>query len=103
MCTLFFLSVEGTILKAQATSVGIGFSDEELVADPTPDESPPADDVLPGTAGNGHYQTIRRSTLPKTGAQRQTVFLRMIGLVCLAGCYWLFLFNRLAEEEKVNE
>nr|WP_242703939.1 LPXTG cell wall anchor domain-containing protein [Enterococcus sp. 669A] len=117
-CALFPTSVFGEDIESKETSVGIGFRDEQPAPSPDPSPTPnpndpapyepvPIDNVLPVTLGQTRYQTqpdqsqaASRGTLPKTGEQRQTVFLRAIGLACIASCFWLFLFTRLREEEE---
>ena len=118
-CVFFPASVFGEEIQNKETSVGIGFRDEQPAPtpDPTPtpvDPSPydpaPIDNVVPVPLGQTRYQTqakqlpaTSQGTLPKTGEQRQTVFLRTIGLACIVSCFWLFLFTRLREEEQEND
>ncbi|EOH94186.1 LPXTG cell wall anchor domain-containing protein [Enterococcus pallens] len=101
--------------QEKGTNVGIGFRTEQPKPTPTPvqplpSEPVPINNVLPATIGQTRYytqsdqpQTASKGTLPKTGEQRQVVFLQFIGLGCVASCFWLFLFTRLREEEQEND
>ncbi|MGG5329579.1 LPXTG cell wall anchor domain-containing protein [Enterococcus sp. AZ163] len=112
---LSFPSTTSAQTQEKATSVGIGFRTEQpkptpTRTDPKPSDPAPINNVLPTTLGQTRYytqsdqpQTASKGTLPKTGEQRQAVFLRLIGLGCITSCFWLFLFTRLREEEQENE
>lgn len=89
--------------QEEATQVGIGFRSLE-----TPKKSFPSDRVTPmanvlpstSTARNANTpSSASRETLPKTG-ERQSSWLRFIGVICLTVCYWIFLFLKMKEEEE---
>lgn len=109
---LFPISACAEEVASNEFRVNIGFQEEPspsmpIPVEPAPSEPAPVNNVLPLTLGQTKYQADQpqaasRGTLPKTGEQRQAVFLRIIGLGCIASCFWLFLFTRLREEEKEN-
>lgn len=90
--------------QEEETQVGIGFSQAEPPGRSS--QSPaPANNVLPLTSttqGADKVFPARTGTLPKTG-DNQTNRLRIVGLICLMICYWLFLFFRMKEEEPNDE
>lgn len=115
-CVFFPTSVFGEEMSSKETGIGIGFREEQPAPSPAPSPMPddpdptPINNVLPPALGQTKYQTqttqlpaASQGTLPKTGEQRQVVFLRTLGLVYLISWFWLFLFTRLREEEKENE
>lgn len=115
-CVFFPTSVFGEEINAKETGIGIGFREEQPAPSPAPSPMPddpdptPINNVLPAALGQTRYQTqttqqpaASQGTLPKTGEQRQVLFLQALGLACLTSCFWLFLFTRLREEEKENE
>ena len=119
-CVCFPTSVFGEEMQTKETGIGIGFRDEQpapnpdptpvpIPDDPMPYDPAPIDNVLPIALGQTRYQAqakqlpaTSQGTLPKTGEQQQVVFLRVLGLACIASCFWLFLFTRLREEEQEN-
>ena len=89
--------------QEEGTQVGIGFSTAETPKQPSPsDRMTPMTNVLPSTATTRTADALSptsKGTLPQTG-EAQSVRLRVVGLLCLVVCYWLFLFLNMNEEEE---
>ena len=108
LCIFFPTSAFGEE-QTKVTGVGIGFSEGQpgpQPDNPTPNEPQPIDNVLPSALGQKSYYSqdtqlkdTFRGTLPKTGEQ-QKLLVQLIGVVCVASCFWLFLYTRLREEEE---
>lgn len=98
------LFLPSAAFAAERTSeIGIGFSEIQTPSQPSPpDEAVPRENVLPMTAtrsGENGSTPTKRGVLPQTG-ENQASILRLVGIVCLMVCYWLFLFLRIKEEEE---
>lgn len=97
--------------EVKETPIGIGFSEEQPTPqpndpsepidpspNPAPEDPPSGNTILPVTMSKVPAVTSW-GTLPQTGEQRQARLLQVIGMSCVIGCFWLFLFIRLKEED----
>lgn len=85
----------GTTVDQADTEVGIGFT-----ASPTMGKDPAKPmNVLPSTSTQSRDYSASAKRFPNTGEKRQTRFYQVIGLLCLMGCFWLFLGKQLKEED----
>lgn len=94
-----FLPISAYASENQTGDIGIGFAGNQ----PAPKEVPflPEENVLPLTSGYKSYPT-RYGTLPKTG-MIHTNWANRLGVLCLAVCFWLFLFFRIKDDEDSKE
>lgn len=79
----------------EETEVGIGFTTSET----TEPIKPRPDDVIPLTS----YRSDPTGRLPQTGEKGQSKLMQLIGALCLAGVFWLFLFFRFKDEDEEEE
>lgn len=79
----------------EETEVGIGFT----TGTTTEPSKPDPDDVIPLTTSKS--DPIGR--LPQTGETKESKVMRLIGALCLAGAFWMFLFVRFKDEDEEDE
>lgn len=81
----------------EETEVGISFT----TGTTEPAKPPRPIDVIPLTTEKDYVQATGR--YPQTGEKGQSKILQLIGALCVAGVFWLFLLFRFKDEEEEDE